>query len=87
MSCGVREGSWTAPSFSQQQVSERLRHMGLSVEDEVCCPKSGYSIDMIVHDSGRVMGDERSSIAGMWAVDLMVPGTSLQAGSQMVPPC
>jgi hypothetical protein len=38
------EGSLTAPSSSQQQVSETL---GLSVEDEIRCPKSGYSIDMI----------------------------------------
>jgi hypothetical protein len=31
-----------APSGTQQQVSETLRHMGMSVEDEVRCPKSGY---------------------------------------------
>jgi hypothetical protein len=67
------EGSRTAPLLSQQQVSERLRHMGLSVKDEVFCPKSGYSIDMIVHDSGRVMEGERSSIAGMWAVEFDGP--------------
>jgi hypothetical protein len=83
MSCGVRGHT----DNTQQQVSETLRHMGLSVEDEVCCPKTGYSIDMIVHDSGRVMGDERSSIAGMWAVDLMVLRTSLRAGRQQVPLC
>ena len=35
------EGRKLAPSISQQQVSETLRHMGLSVEDEVHCPKSG----------------------------------------------
>jgi hypothetical protein len=28
-----------APSGTQQQVSETLRHMGMSVEDEVRCPK------------------------------------------------
>jgi hypothetical protein len=30
-------------------VSDTLRGMGLSVEDEFRCPKSGYSIDMRVH--------------------------------------
>jgi len=55
------ECSKSAPSATQQQVSETLRHMGMSVEDEVRCPKSGYSIDMIVshrndHDSGRGKG-------------------------------
>jgi len=33
-------------SASQQQVSDTLLGMGLSVEDEFRCPKSGYSIDM-----------------------------------------
>ena len=63
----------TVQSATQQQVSETLRHMGLSVEDEVRCPKSGYSIDMIVHDSGRVMGGERSSSTGTWAVEFDGP--------------
>lgn len=67
------EGSLTAPSSSQQQVRETVRHMGLSVDDEVRCPKSGYSIDMIVHDSGRVIGGDRSSSAGMWAVEFDGP--------------
>jgi hypothetical protein len=35
-------------------------------------PKSGYSIYMIVHDSSRVLRDERSKIAGMWAVEFGV---------------
>jgi hypothetical protein len=39
-----------APSATHQQVSETLRHVGLSVEDEVRCP-SGCSIDMIVYDT------------------------------------
>ena len=47
------ECTQSAPSATQHQVSETLRHMGLSVEDEVRCTKSGYSIDMIVRDSGR----------------------------------
>ena len=37
-----------APSATQQQVSESLRHLGLSVEDGVRCPKSGNSIDILV---------------------------------------
>ena len=41
----------TAPSASQRQVSETLVRMGLSVQDEARCPTSGYSIDMLVHDS------------------------------------
>jgi hypothetical protein len=53
------EGTQTSPSVTHKQLSETLRHMGLSVEDEVRCPKSGYSIHMIVHDSGR----------GTWAVE------------------
>jgi hypothetical protein len=47
--------------------------MGLSVEDEARCPKSGYSIDMIVYDSGRGMGGERSSSTRTWAVELDGP--------------
>jgi hypothetical protein len=38
------------PSASQQQVSNTLRGMALSVEDEFRCPNSGYSIDTRVHD-------------------------------------
>ena len=38
------------PSVTQQQVSDTLWGMGLSVEDEFRCPKSAYSIDMRVHD-------------------------------------
>ena len=72
-------GTPVAPSAAQQQVSETLRHMGLSVEDEVRCPKSGYSIDMIVHDSGRGIGYERSSSAVMWAVEFDGPSHFLSS--------
>jgi hypothetical protein len=65
-------GSRTAPSPTQQQVSETLRHMGLSVEDEVRCPKSGYSIDMYVHDSSR---------GGVWAVEFDGPSHYLANGA------
>ena len=58
-------GRPVAPSATQKQVSETLRHMGLSVEDEVRCPKSGYSIDMIALG----MGGESISGGGAWAVE------------------
>ena len=68
------ECSKSAPSAMQQQVSETLRRIGLSVEDEVRCPKSGYSIDMIaVLSPGREMGGESSSSASTWAVELDGP--------------
>jgi hypothetical protein len=59
------------PSEAQRQVSETLRHLGLSVEDEVRCPKSGYSIDILVH--------ERSSSAGTWAVEFDGPSHFLKS--------
>jgi hypothetical protein len=73
------ESSKTAPSATQLQVSETLRHMGLLVEDEVRCPKSGYSIDMMVHDSGRGMGGERSSSTGTWTVEFDGPSHFLKS--------
>jgi len=70
--CLVFGGAQTNPSATQQQVSETLRHMGLSVEDKVRCPKSGYSIDMHAHDITLEIGGERSSKGGSfeesWAV-------------------
>ena len=71
MSFGVREHIHSSGS-TQQQVSETLRHMGLSV-DEVRCPKSGYSIDMLVHDSPLGMGGEISSGVRTWAVEVDGP--------------
>jgi hypothetical protein len=44
------------PSASQQQVSDTLRGMGLWMEDEFQCPKSGYSIDMRVQDKRADLG-------------------------------
>jgi hypothetical protein len=60
------------PSASQQQVSDTLRGMGLSVEDEFRCPKSGYSIDMRVHD---ICDNAKSSTgpAAGWAVEFDGP--------------
>ena len=55
------------PCASQQQVSNTLRGMGLSVEDEFRCPKSGYSIDMRVHDR-LVNAKSSTGAAAGWAV-------------------
>jgi hypothetical protein len=73
----------SSPSASQQQAIETLRHMGLSVEDEVRCPKSGYSItiDMIVHDSSRGVGGEMSTITGTWAAEFDGPSHFLTSSS------
>ena len=81
------EGAQSAPSATQQQVSETLRHMGLSVEDEVRLAKSGYSIDMLVQDS--TLGKEARAAAARarGQSSWMVLSTSLRAGRQRVPPC
>ena len=55
------------PSASQQQVSDTLRGMSLSVEDEFRCPKSGYSIDM------RVSAKSSTGPAAGWAVEFDGP--------------
>ena len=60
------------PSASQQQVSDTLRGMSLSVEDEFRCPKSGYSIDMRVHDM-HVIGKSSTGAAAGWAVEFDGP--------------
>jgi hypothetical protein len=57
------------PSASQQQVSDTLRGMSLSVEDEFRCPKSGYSIDMRVH----VNAMSSTGAAAGWAVEFDGP--------------
>jgi hypothetical protein len=72
------ESTKPAQSATQQEVSKTLRQLGLWVEDEALCPKSGYSIDMLVHVHD-------SSLGGQWR--LTVLGTSLRAGRQRVPPC
>jgi len=71
----------TVPSATQQQVSETLRILGLSVELEVRCPKSGYSIDMLVHDNALEIGGERNSGGGSWAVEFDGPSHFLASGA------
>jgi len=75
------EGASAAPSTTQQQVSETLRRMGMSVQEEVRCPKSGYSMDMLVYESAPGMGGERSSRGGAWAVEFDGPSHFLASGA------
>ena len=76
------EGTQTNPSAAQQRVSKTLRDMGLSVEDEDHCPKSGYSIDMLVHvhESALETGGERSS-GRTWALEFDGPSHFLASGA------
>ena len=71
----------SVPSVTQRQVSETLRHMGLTVEDEARCLSSGYSIDMLVHDSGRGMGGEKNNSKGTWSVEFDGPSHFLASGA------
>ena len=79
----------SAASATQQQVSETLCRLGLSVEDEARCPKSGYSIDMLVHvhelpgrgECTSSLGEERSSRGGAWAVEFDGPSHFLASGA------
>jgi hypothetical protein len=57
---------------SQEEVSAILRGIGLSVEDEFRCPKSGYSIDMRVQDRG-LNGSSSSGCGAGWAVEFDGP--------------
>jgi len=70
---GAFQGERLTPSVTQQQVSGMLRQMGYSVEDEFFCPRSGYSIDMLVKDSALGIGGERRSKGGVWAVEFDGP--------------
>jgi hypothetical protein len=67
-------------SATQQQVSDTLRGMGLSVEDEFRCPKSGYSIDMRVRDM-RANANSRTGAAVGWAVEFDGPSHFLACRS------
>jgi len=62
----------TQASVSQEEVSAILRGIGLSVEDEFRCPKSGYSIDMRVQDRG-LEGSSSSGCGAGWAVEFDGP--------------
>ena len=71
-------GGNTRGSDCQQRVSERLRLMGLCVEDEYKCPQSGYSIDMLVSSYSMDMfasipGGGNSTEECRWAVEFDGP--------------
>jgi len=66
----------TQASRSQQQVSETLRGMRLSVQDEAECPRSGYSFDMRVYNTsvlGQSVEDSRHRAADGWVVEFDGP--------------
>ena len=71
------------PSESQRQVSHALREMGLLVEDEVRCSKSGYSIDMLARDPRVPAEGGELAIGGTggWAVEYDGPSHLLACGS------
>ena len=62
----------TQASESQEEVSVILRGIGLSVENEFRCPKSGYSIDMRVRDRG-LEGSSSSGCGSGWVVEFDGP--------------
>jgi len=57
----------TQASASQQQVSKALRRMRLSVEEEARCPRSGYSLDMLVHHTPVLGQTDTSTTVGRGA--------------------
>jgi hypothetical protein len=58
-------------SASQEQVSDALRGMGMWVEDEFRCTKSGYSFDMRVW--GNISQDVAKTFGAGWAVEFDGP--------------
>jgi hypothetical protein len=60
------------PSASQQQVSDTLRGMNLSVQDEFRCPKSCYSIVMRVHEMCENAKSSKGADVG-WVVEFDGP--------------
>ena len=72
-----------SPSRSQLQVSQALRDgLGLRVEDEYRCPRSGYSIDMLVSDAPPSAASAGAPGGGRcWAVEFDGPGHFLACGS------
>jgi len=74
----------TQASASQQQVSQALRQMRLLVEEEARCPRSGYSLDMLVNHT-PVLGQTDTSTTvgrgGGWAVELDGPSHFLACGA------
>ena len=80
-------GHRTEPSASQQEVSDTMRSMGLTVEDEFRCPLSGHSIDIRVAESAlssssgestSVGGRECAPSSKVWAVEFDGPSHFLR---------
>jgi len=71
--------STSRASGVQKDVSMTLRRMGFSVEDEFCCPKSGYSIDMLLHDSDLTIGGESNGGRRSWALEYDGPSHFYEA--------
>jgi len=76
--------STSETSVSRKQVSMALRRMGFSVEEEFCCPKSGYSIDMLLHDSDLTIGGKSNGGRRTWALEYDGPSHYLAASSKFV---
>ena len=77
-------GGTTQSSRSQTEVSQTLRGMGLSVEDEARCPTSGYSLDMLVHSTpvpGQSGGESTTGDTEGWAVEFDGPSHFLACGA------
>ena len=72
-----------SPSASQLQVSHAVRlHLGLLVEDEYRCPRSGYAIDMLVSDARPSAASAGAPGGGRsWAVEFDGPDHFLACGS------
>jgi len=74
----------TQASASQQQVSKALRRMRLSVEEEARCPRSGYSLDMLVHHTPALGQTDTGTTVGRgegWAVEFDGPSHFLACGA------
>ena len=80
------EGAQTNPSATQQQVSETLRHMGLSVEDEVAAQSRGIPL-ICSRTTAPWRQEARGAAGGCGQWSLTGLRTSLQAGHRQVPPC
>ena len=64
------------PSKTQQNVRRALCGMGLSVEEEARCPRSGYSIDMLAREhspSADAHGESAARATAEWAVEFDGP--------------
>ena len=69
-------GGHVIVSRSQHEVGQTLRGMHMWVEDEVVCPRSGYSIDMWLHHSPVLQQSGKASWQGDkdgWAVEFDGP--------------